>query len=83
MDEFSEVLQIADKVVLADVYPAREKYDGSIHSCDLAIKIPDCTYINDFDAIKRYVLSNAKTGDMVICTGAGNVNKIGYEMVGK
>ena len=26
----------ADRVIIADVYPAREKYDGSVHSCDLA-----------------------------------------------
>ena len=81
LDDFAEALKIADKVVLADIYPAREKYDGTIHSCDLAIKIPDCTFINDFSAIERYVRKNVKQGDLIICMGAGNINKVGYNLI--
>ena len=80
LDDFAEALKLADRVVLADVYPAREKYDGTIHSCDLAAKIPGCTYINDFDAIKRYVKQNAKPGELILCVGAGNINKVGYDL---
>ena len=82
LDDFADALSLADKVVLADIYPAREKYDGTVHSCDLAIKIPDCTFINDFSAIERYVRKNAKQGDLIICMGAGNINKIGYNLIG-
>ncbi len=31
-DEFAEVLQFADRAMIYDVYPAREEYDGSVHS---------------------------------------------------
>ena len=75
--EFAEALSIADKVVLADVYPAREAYDGTIHSCDLAAKIKNVTYMNDLAAIERYVRKNVKADDLVITMGAGDIFKVG------
>ncbi len=81
LNDFAEALSIADKVVLADVYPAREKYDGTIHSCDLAALMRNCAFINDFDAIKRYVLDRAKPGDLVFTMGAGDIYKVGKELI--
>lgn len=80
-DEFVDVLPMADKLIIADVYSARERYDGSVHSCDLAVKIDKAVYMNDFGAIKRYVLKNAKAGDLVLTVGAGDVFKIGRALV--
>ncbi len=82
LGDFAEALSIADSVILADVYPAREEYDGTIHSCDLAQLMNNVVYMNDFGAIERYVKTNAKPGDMVITMGAGDVYKIGNELVG-
>lgn len=81
-DEFAKALSLADKVVVADIYPAREKYDGTIHSCDLAAKISGCTYMNSFPAIERYIKQNAEPGDLVITMGAGDIFKIGKNLVG-
>ncbi len=81
LEDFANALSIADRVVLADIYPARETYDGTTHSCDLAALIKNVTYINEFGAIERYVKANAKSGDMVITMGAGDVCKIGYNLV--
>lgn len=83
LDDFARALKNADRVIIADIYPAREKYDGTIHSCDLAAKIPGCVYMNDFGAIERYVLKYAKPGDTVITMGAGDVYKIGRDLVGE
>lgn len=55
--------------MITDIYPAREKYDGTMHACDLARLIPGVVYMNDMDAMKRYILSNAKPGDLVITMG--------------
>lgn len=82
LGRFADALGHADRVIVADVYPAREKYDGTIHSCDLAYLLKNGVYINDFDAIVRYILKNAKDGDMVITMGAGDVFKIGRALVG-
>lgn len=81
INEFANALRFADKIVLADIYPAREKYDGTIHSCDLAQLIPNCTYINDLGAIERYLKQNMEEGDLVITMGAGNINTVGKNLV--
>ncbi len=80
LPDFAQALQLADRLIVADVYPAREKYDGSIHSCDLAALIPDAVYMNDFDAIERYLKQNIQAGDAVITMGAGNVCQIAYDL---
>lgn len=81
LEDFANALSIADKVVLADVYPARESYDGTIHSCDLALLMNNVTYINDFSAIEGYVRANAKAGDIVITMGAGDIYKVGKNLI--
>jgi len=80
LNDFAEALRLADKVILADIYPAREKYDGTIHSCDLASRILNCTYINDLGAIERYLRENISAGDVVITMGAGNINTVGKNL---
>lgn len=81
--EFAEALSLADKVIVADVYPARESYDGSVHSCDLAMLTEGSVFINDFGAIERYVLKNAEPDDIVITMGAGDIFKVGYGIIEK
>ncbi len=81
LNDFAKALSIADHVIIADVYPAREKYDGTIHSCDLAYLINNGVYINDFGAIERYIKKNTKKGDLVISMGAGSVTEIGHNLV--
>ncbi len=80
-DEFKEVLPLADKLIIEDIYSAREKYDGKVHSCDLAAAIPKAIYMNDFKATVKYIKKNAKPGDVVMTIGAGDVFKIGKELV--
>ncbi len=81
LNEFAEALSLADKVIIADIFPAREKYDGSIHSCDLAYLIENGIYLNNFDSIIKYVKENTKPGDLIITMGAGDVYKIGTRLV--
>lgn len=79
-DEFTQAFDMADKIVLLDIYPARETDTGLVSSKDLAEALikrgKDCIYINSFDACKDYLVENCKNGDMVILTGAGDVNKL-------
>ncbi len=83
IDDFAKALSLADQTIVADVYPAREAYDGTIHSCDIAIRMENGMYINDFDAIKKYILENVQEGDAVITMGAGDIFKLGYNLTGK
>lgn len=81
--EFAKALEMADHAIVTDVYPAREEYDGTIHSCDLVEIMDKGIYINDFGAIKRYILKEAKPGDMVITMGAGDISKLGHSLIEK
>ena len=78
--DFARVLPLADHVMIADIYPARERYDGTIHACDLAFLIPGAIYMSDMNAIARYLKEHVKDGDLLITMGAGNVNQIAYQM---
>ena len=80
LDDFAKVLKLADHILIADVYPAREEYDGTIHSCDLAAKIKGAVYMSDMKAIARYLKPRVGKGDLLITLGAGDVNKIGYDL---
>ncbi len=81
LDDFAEVLSLADKVVICDIYSAREKDDGTIHSSDLAAKIPGGIYIGDMADAQNYLRDNIAEGDTLITMGAGDIYKIGHALV--
>ncbi len=76
-DDFARVLSRVDRVILTDIYAAREKDTGLVSSKDLADKIPDALYMKTFDEIADYIKKAACRGDIIITMGAGNVVNIG------
>ncbi|SHJ08218.1 UDP-N-acetylmuramate--L-alanine ligase [Lutispora thermophila] len=79
--EFTCCFKEADHVIITDIYAAREKDKGEIHSRDLveaANKVSgNVMYMKNFDDIANYVAANAKPGDMVMTVGAGNITELG------
>lgn len=69
----------ADKVLVPDIYPGREKDDGSVHARDMVAGINAQTnnaeYIPTFEQINDYLLHNAAAGDIVLTLGSGDVYK--------
>ena len=86
MDEFAQALSLADKVVLADIYAARETDTLGISSKDLQEKISllgtDAHYFSTFDEIEDFLLENCVPQDLLITMGAGDVYKIGEHLLG-
>ena len=86
LDDFAKALALADQVVLADIYAAREKNTVGISSLDLQEKILaqniPCHYFPTFDEIENFLLENCGPGDLVITMGAGDVVKIGENLLG-
>lgn len=84
LHDFAEALSIADHVVLADVYPAREKDIYGCNSSNLYEEIlklgTDCTYLHSFEEIKAFLHKNCINGDLLITMGAGDVVKIADDM---
>lgn len=79
--EFAKALSLADKTIVCDIYAAREVDDGTVHSRDIVARMENGMYMPEFDEIKKYILENAKPGDMVITMGAGDIFKLGHLLV--
>lgn len=81
LNEFGEAFYSADKVIITDIYAAREDDPGDIHSKDLVEKLyhnnVDVTYISKFEDIVKYLKENIQPNDLLITAGAGPVYQIG------
>ena len=75
-NDFAKVLSRVDRVILTDIYAAREVDTGIVSSKDLAKEIPDCKYIKDFTEIADFIKKATCRGDIIITMGAGNVVNI-------
>lgn len=84
LDEFATAFVDADKVLIAPIYSAREKDDGSISSEILAEHIratgTDATALNSFEAIEG-VLGEAGEGDTIMTMGAGDIYKVADKII--
>jgi len=87
LTEFAKALSLADKVVLADIYAAREINPGDISSKDLQAELlkigKDAYYLESFDEIENFLLENCTNGDLLITMGAGDVVTIGESLLGE
>lgn len=85
LHEFAEALTLADHVILADIYAARELDIYGISSRDLQEEIQklgtDCDYFPSFEEIEDFARKNCREGDLLITMGAGNVVQIGEALV--
>ncbi len=83
--EFAEALSLADHLLLADIYAARETNTLGMTSALLAERVrdfnPNALYLEDFQSIETYLKENCKPGDLLITMGAGNVVTIGEELL--
>lgn len=80
LDDFAEVLSIADKVVLTEIMGSREINTYDVHTEQLAEKIPGSVWFDSFDTIAQYLYDNVKPGDLVITLGCGDVYKIAKKL---
>ena len=86
-DQFAEALTLADHVILADIYAARETDTLGISSRDLAERArelgADAYYFPSFEEIEKFLLEKCIPGDLCITIGAGNVTDIGENLLQK
>ncbi len=87
LDEFAKALSLADIVVLADIYAARETDTLGIRSKDLQKKLQnsgcECYYFPSFDEIENFLLNKCMNGDLLITMGAGDIVQVGERLLGK
>ena len=87
LSDFAKALTLADHVVLAEIYAARETDTLGISSANLrdailALGTP-CEYFSTFEEIESYLKKSCTQGDLLITMGAGDVVNIGEHLLEK
>lgn len=87
LKEFAVALSLSDKIILTDIFAAREKNTLNISSKDLQNELEKLgkhtEYFSSFDEVENFLLQNCMNGDLLITMGAGDVVLIGERLLGK
>ena len=87
LKETAEALTVADIVILAKIYPAREKDIYNISSSDLLSELQklgvESYYIDTFEGIEEFILKKCMNKDLLITMGAGDIVKVGNDLLGQ
>lgn len=78
LDELAASFTDADRVVIMDIYAAREIDDGSISGAMLAARSdhPAVTHVAGLDEVAAHVAERAQRGDVVLTLGAGTSYRV-------
>ena len=74
--EFAQALELADVAVVMDVFPAREEPIPGVTGTTISALIDAGTQVIDeprYDAVPERVAAVARSGDLVVTMGIGNV----------
>ncbi len=86
LEEFADALSLADIVVLADIYAARETDTLGISSADIQTRLTQAGttayYFHSFDEIENFLLKKCMNGDLLITMGAGDIVNVGEHLLG-
>jgi len=86
IDEFAGAFHDADTVSILDIYPASEQPILGVTGEWLARRITEASgrkaeYISSFADASTAIASEAKSGDMVLTLGAGNISQLGQQIL--
>ncbi len=85
LQDFADALSVADLVIMAKIYEAREKDIYGVSSADVQKLILEkgtkCEYFETFDEIEKFLEKNLIQNDLLITMGAGNVVEIGEDLL--
>ena len=76
IDNFATALDLADEVIVLEVYAASEKPIPGVSSESIVEKMNRGKFIPNFMAAVESVAKSAKPGDVVITLGAGDVSSL-------
>ena len=80
-EDFAEQLKRPDVLLLAEIYAARETNTIGISSADLAARVEGATFLPTFRELETVLREIARPGDIILTVGAGDVYKIGENLV--
>jgi UDP-N-acetylmuramate--alanine ligase len=76
MADFSKALDIADEVIILEIYAASEKPIPGVSAEQIAKQMKHGRFIPNFIEASDWVIENAKPGDVIMTLGAGDVNSL-------
>ena len=84
--EFAKALSNADKIIITDIYPAREKpmigVSGKLIFDELTkLKTANITYAEKEENWIKEIIKLKEDGDIIISFGAGDINKIHKQLI--
>ena len=81
--EFGAALDLADKIVVLDVYAARENPEPGVTGALIADAVPGgrAQFVPDRAQVAPLVSRIARPGDLVLTMGAGDVTALGPQLV--
>jgi UDP-N-acetylmuramate--alanine ligase len=87
-EEFSNCFNDADAVVVADVYPAGEAPIPGVDRDNLVASLRanghrEVIALPNAGELAKIVHGLAKSGDLVVCLGAGNITQWAYALPGE
>ena len=80
-DQFVQVLQLPDKVLLAEIFAARETDTLGISSRYLAQRIPGAEFCPTLEEVARRLAQLAQPGDLILTVGAGDIYLAGERLL--
>lgn len=80
-DDFAQSFTDCDDLIITDIFAAREPDTGLIHASELAEAISGAKYIKEFEDIEKYFKETAQEGDIIFTMGAGDIYKVGENIV--
>lgn len=87
LEGFAESLALADCVILADIYAARETDTLGVSSADIVKRLKEkgveAWYLPTFPEIETFILENCIPGDLLITMGAGDIVKVGENLLSR
>ena len=87
LNEFAQSFGDVDKVVVLDIYGSAREAQGGVSSLDLIAKMQEFEsskefiHVTDLKACEEYLRANVRAGEIVILIGAGDIFRVGEELV--
>lgn len=83
-DDYINCCEDADEILITDIYAAREKDPGDIHSLMLVDAIAKTKqhvhYTPTFNDTENFLRAHWQPGDLVITMGCGNINELNEQI---
>ena len=76
MNDFVRVLKRAENPIIYKTYAAREKFDGAGSAYSLVSRLPEASYVQSPDQLKRRLLAEIDRDDLILVLGAGDIYSI-------